>query len=472
MSLLRPLDAAAIISDLDLTFEVADRKSSFSVIGLQRSEGFDYKTKETLKSMSGVVFGRADSSICYSLRVTNPGDEPLRAGLRIEVPMTAIGPNTLQSTLHMHVHDENGGGVSVVRSFPGGLQTCFVGEGPNFTLLPVDLGGDIAVAGPHDFDVGTGAPLNGPELPNADALILSMAFILSPGDRVDAQGRVLIDQGGGEPCTIPPLPLTKDQEKCVNVMNKNLGQVVKTIGKEVCACIKDHNKGKKGVVDIEQCVAADRKGKIQKAKDKTVKDDASKCLGVDRSGLSKTPAAFYTGAAGVNGAAMEKEHAILDILYGDSVGAAAITEADDKNAAKCQEAVGKTLKKCLDTKFATFAKCKKTALKDGSDPVACVLADPKGKIAKACDLLIVKPNGKLKVDKLRAVLAKKCVGKAVDLAIAFPHCGSTDLEVVHACIETPIECAVCLAINSADEIGADCDLLDDDSSNGSCAVPW
>ena len=43
------------------------------------------------------------------------------------------------------------------------------------------------------------------------------------------------------------------------------------------------------------------------------------------------------------------------------------------------------------------------------------------------------------------------------------------MECIHDCLEVPLECETCLAINKADDLNADCDLLDDGQANGSCA---
>jgi len=79
-----------------------------------------------------------------------------------------------------------------------------------------------------------------------------------------------------------------------------------------------------------------------------------------------------------------------------------------------------------------------------------------GKVAKACD-------------KISADLAKKCVGKGVVLATAFPACDPSSSETMAACLEAALECAVCQALNNADRLNVDCDSFDDGLANGSCS---
>jgi hypothetical protein len=83
------------------------------------------------------------------------------------------------------------------------------------------------------------------------------------------------------------------------------------------------------------------------------------------------------------------------------------------------------------------------------------LADSQ-KVAKIC--------GKVKTD-----IEKKCVGKGVALELAFPHCDPVSARSVSNCLEIPLNCEVCQALNAADGLNIDCDSFDDSSPNGSCA---
>jgi hypothetical protein len=254
--------------------------------------------------------------------------------------------------------------------------------------------------------------------------------------------------------------LSKDAQKCVNELNKNLRKVTKTIGKEYRRCIKSGAKQQLGGQTVTDCFAADNGDKIQKAKDKTQSGFDAKCI-------ADFPSFGATDVATVNQAAEDKEVAIVEGLFGGSVNAAIITLAADSFAAKCQDSVYNSTLKCQDAQMKEFAKCKRLALKGGAMTTGaldnCVGDDPKGKIAKTC-------NDIAKPDKIRKSLDKKCVAKAVDLSTAFPGCGvAGNLEATHACITASVNCEVCRAINTADGIESDCDLYDDgDGDNDSC----
>ena len=240
---------------------------------------------------------------------------------------------------------------------------------------------------------------------------------------------------------------SKDQQACINALNKSLGAVAKTVHKEAEGCIKNQSKAK--VPSAQDCLDADAKGKIAKAKQKTVDADAKSCA-------AQTPDFGATDAATVNAEAEDKEARILQRLFGSDLDAAVAT---GKAESACQQALTKQLFKCEDTKLKEFANCKKTALKEGATSAAaleaCLGADPKGKIAKDC------------VTKLADTAAKKCVGQ--NLAALFPgYCaGSSDIV---ACLETVIECDVCSTVNAADNLNVDCDLFDDGLANESCGA--
>ncbi len=89
-----------------------------------------------------------------------------------------------------------------------------------------------------------------------------------------------------------PAPLDKDQQKCVNAMNKDGEKVNKAQLKENEKCLKDYQK-EKLTTTFDVCTTADLKGKVQKAEDKTVKDEAKKCT-------APLPPFAYTDSATVN----------------------------------------------------------------------------------------------------------------------------------------------------------------------------
>lgn len=258
--------------------------------------------------------------------------------------------------------------------------------------------------------------------------------------------------------------LTDAQEKCVNKINKGMEKVSKTVGKESLRCIRDFNDG--DIVDIPQCVADDVRGKIAKAGVVTSKAEDKSCLGDDNDGIPRRPGVFYTPAEAVNTVATAGSRIHL-ALYGSIDAANAITEATNAAASRCQEKIGKRLQRCQRARIGEFNKCKKSSLKVGTDTPAalasCITEDSRSKIAKSCDL-----NSGGKVDGIRRDLDTQCISKGVDLALAFPHCGSSDLEAVHACLATGMACLSCTILNQVDGLETDCDILDNGGNDNSC----
>jgi hypothetical protein len=247
--------------------------------------------------------------------------------------------------------------------------------------------------------------------------------------------------------------LGQDQEGCINELNKGFGKVAKTQGKDIGKCIKDGSKGKLVAQSIEECITADNKGKVAKAQQKTVSKASPLC--------SPPPDFGPSDPDTVNEVAVEKELALIHQIFGSDLDAVILDASVEKDGAKCQVDVAKAAQKCQDTKLKEFNKCKKAGLKDGSITgavglEACMGADEKGKIAKACDT------------KLGGTINKKCPG-TVDLAAAFPGCNTGDANQLKTCVDVFVECAVCVALNEADNLARFCDLFDDDQVNGSCS---
>lgn len=245
--------------------------------------------------------------------------------------------------------------------------------------------------------------------------------------------------------------IPKDQQKCINGLNKNFAAVAKAQGKDICKCIKDGAQGKLGPMTIEACTTADSNGKVDKAKQKTISKEFKDCA-------ASFPAFGATDSATVNQVAVDKELALIHAVFGSDLNQAIVLRENGKSAHKCQVDVVKATKKCQDAKLKAFNSCKKAGLKDGGitdrlDLEACMGLDPKGKIQSAC------------VAKLGDKITKKCSG--VDQATAFPgECfDAVDLQ---ACLDQLVECGVCLALNVADGLSRNCDELDDGMLNLSC----
>jgi cysteine-rich repeat protein len=272
-----------------------------------------------------------------------------------------------------------------------------------------------------------------------------------------------LENGDGCESNCRVLGETKIQQLCTTELNKNLAKVAKAKAKQVAKCIKDGAKQTlPGDGLIETCIATDD-AKVAKAKGKTVSKAAIKC--------TETPDFGATTAATVNDSAVEKELDLIHAIFGSDLDLAITPEGEDSDESTCQQAMVKSVTKCQDTMLKEFNKCKKLGLKgkakdapagagipfdDASDLALCMGHDPKGKIDKAC------------VTKLDDQIAKKCAEPPLepgDLDTLFPGCASEPLQ---GCLDQKIRCSACLALNQADALSQDCDLLDDNTSNGSC----
>jgi hypothetical protein len=239
-------------------------------------------------------------------------------------------------------------------------------------------------------------------------------------------------------------------------MNKNMWKVASKQGKEVLTCIKNGSKNRLGDQTIEECLTADNKGKVAKAKGKAWGDGA-KCA-------DSLPDFGPTDPNTVNNAAVQKELELVHALFGTDLDSGIARQEGELFRAKCQQKVASKVKKCQDTQLKGFNRCKKLALKnpaaEAADLEACIFADPEGEVARAC------------VDKVSAQVQSQCVLKGVDLAEAFPGIGLADPndpgELVDA-LRQRVECLSCLALNEADGLIRDCDAVDGDP-NGSCPL--
>ncbi len=82
-------------------------------------------------------------------------------------------------------------------------------------------------------------------------------------------------------------------------MNKSGQKIDRAQLKKNETCLNDHQKGRLAPLTLEACTNADRKGKVQKAQDKTVTGEEKKC-----DPLPAPPPFAYTDSTTVNNAAV------------------------------------------------------------------------------------------------------------------------------------------------------------------------
>lgn len=245
---------------------------------------------------------------------------------------------------------------------------------------------------------------------------------------------------------------TAAQAGCINTLNKSGQKVAATQGKDISACIKDAGLSKLPMgMNAEQCLTADRKGKVATATGKTTDGQTKKC--------TEAPSFGFTGAAIVNDAGVQGEIALVHDIFNNPITPAISV---DPARAKCQSGVSKSYEKYTATVLKEFNSCKKTGLKDGTITSsagleACLGVDPKLKISGAAT-------------KLTDTVTKNCDG--VNLATAFPgvctgQAGSA--AALSGCIANAADCRSCLAVRQMDGLDLQCDDYDNGVVDGSCA---
>jgi hypothetical protein len=247
--------------------------------------------------------------------------------------------------------------------------------------------------------------------------------------------------------------LPKDQQKCVNSINKGAAKVAKAYAGDMAACIKNAGKGKLGGQLPSECVVSDPKGKVAKAVSKIKVGDCVSVPGVPVEQVKEN----------IDDIFLAKDLGLIAAIFGTDLDSVLVVTdkevAGTKEAAKCQAAVAKALGKCQDAKLGTFNSCKKGALKDGTATNAGTLQD-------AClgtDAGSI-PDGKGKISKKCGGdfgIGKKCGGQ--DLNALFPGAPSA------AEMEVAIECEVCVALNALDGLSRNCDQFDNGVIDESCS---
>jgi hypothetical protein len=245
----------------------------------------------------------------------------------------------------------------------------------------------------------------------------------------------------------PGAPLDAGEQVCVNALNKSLAEVVRAQGRDSGLCLRDAARGRLGSLAADDCLTADRRGMVARARQKTDSAAASSCASV-------TPDFGPTSPAVVNQAAVDGGVALVHDAFGPDLDSTVISQAADRDAARCQQAVALAVSKCLDERTREFGRCKQSLLKIGAgsaaDLVPCIGSDPADRIARRCDQPAPNPDG------VRREVARRCTAAGVDLSVAFPPCASSDAETVHACLTAAARHRACLIIDGADGLGASC----------------
>ena len=262
--------------------------------------------------------------------------------------------------------------------------------------------------------------------------------------------------------------LDKDQQKCLNTLNKEASKIAKTQGKSNRACLKAVISGKTeslgngGQTQTAQaCLTNDVKGKGAKAQAKLAAADADKC--------AVPPPFGHTGEAVTGASSTDEVVGMVADIFGPDLDVATTGYADEAGPA-CQQDIYKEAQRLYDTLWKTALKGKKDGLKGKTGPAAAssgelqvamfapIGADTKGKIQKA-------------VDKLTGAAEDDCALTTDTPLDLFPgNCGGEATFVDFAnCAATAIKCRFCQNAVTVDGLANGCDGFDDGVGNASCS---
>jgi hypothetical protein len=282
----------------------------------------------------------------------------------------------------------------------------------------------------------------------------------------DGDGMAHCDIGAVEhlsavPAPTPiPVPLTRDQQACVNEMNKNGEKVNKAQLRENEGCLRNFQRERLVEPTFDDCTTDDEKGRVQRAWDRTIAREEKKC-----DTLAVPPPFAYTGSETVNPAAVDGALWLTYAIFGgppvldDNL----VTKADDRDTAKCQLEMLKRADKLENIVLKEVNRAKKKALKDDSVDTAAAL--------EAKLQTVFSSNNRINRTEDRLVRSVDRICSALHPATVFPgECGTGNpsLRHVETCVIEAARCEACSKINAFDNLNLDCDQADDHVTNGSC----
>jgi cysteine-rich repeat protein len=272
---------------------------------------------------------------------------------------------------------------------------------------------------------------------------------------------------------------SEDQRDCIKAMNKYGAKLARAWNKNAYRCIKYAGKGKVYRLgpggNAESCLTADVRNRVARREERLLKKEDRECLARPQ----QLPDYAYMGSEAVMLGADEETWGMLADVFGDPNGLndVVVSRKDDRDAAKCQYKTYKNVSKLYYAKMRTFVRCKRNALKGKyrfTDPhefgntderkrvesvpelqaeiLACVAADPKGRIARAKRKLERKVLDKCELDDMDTPLADVFPGDCAEAASAF----ETDPGAFMDCLDEVTEHRLHTSMNAFDGLTIDC----------------
>ncbi|HYC01220.1 MAG TPA: hypothetical protein VEC57_18950 [Candidatus Limnocylindrales bacterium] len=240
---------------------------------------------------------------------------------------------------------------------------------------------------------------------------------------------------------------SKDQQQCINAMNKGMAKVARAYNKAFSKCVTARASGEPQ--DIFACAGND--AKLVSAQGKNLDQQDKHC--------AQTPDFGFTSAGNVNSRTEFEAANFAGDVFGSNSGVTLC--GTDAAGCKCQAKVFKSATRLYKAHLKAFNKCKKQGLKDSgaafddaADVATCVSQDRKSKLAKSAG-------------KIGTTVEKKCGGVATPFSEG--SCDGLTGGPLADCLQAQVRCHVCLTETIGDNLSFDCDTFDDgNGKNGSC----
>jgi hypothetical protein len=233
-------------------------------------------------------------------------------------------------------------------------------------------------------------------------------------------------------------PPSAAERRCIIELNRSAARVADATMDEMLRCARAAVRGALPAgQSIENCVAADARGRIAQAQTTTEVAHARWC--------ATPPAIGPRSAAAVNSILSPLRQ--LESVFGPDPAASLGASAGEPARASCQLAAVRGLGRIVRARLREFNRCKQRGLQAGTietadDLAACLNADPAGRVARA-------------LAGVGRQAASACGD--ISLADALPGaCASSAPGELGACLEPSAYCDVCTGLNAADRMNGAC----------------
>src|SRR5439155_12957342 len=241
---------------------------------------------------------------------------------------------------------------------------------------------------------------------------------------------------------------TRKQIACMLALNAAGAHVAAVSAATATRCVRAACRGKLPEGETaDQCLAADRGGAVDRAKQRTVTIARRKC--------GEAPPFGPENAQEVNDAFAASLR--LRAVFGPELAAVLKTTATDRATARCQIAVAKGLARVTLAELGEFNRCTRSKLRHRATSAlalqTCVGVDT-GHLGRARHAA-------------RALVSRQCAGVA--LAAAAPgECAAAAPADFFACVGQQAYCGACNALNAADHVGQSCHQFTDGVATRYC----